>query len=153
MKLSNYARFFEEAAGKGHDATTLAVLLLEGITGMRREGVDVSKADKAFIVEVMEIYGKGGVNRDILFDFVGECLKTGRRPAEVVKKFRAEVAGTKEIEKKVSELISRNREMIKSRGSFAFGALMGDLMKEYKGRVSGKVLGEILRRKLKEEGL
>jgi glutamyl-tRNA(Gln) amidotransferase subunit E len=153
MKLSNYARFFEEAAGKGHDATTLAVLLLEGITGMRREGVDVSKADKAFIVEVMEIYGKGGVNRDILFDFVGECLKTGRKPAEVVKKFRAEVAGTKEIEKKVSELISRNREMIKSRGSFAFGALMGDLMKEYKGRVSGKVLGEILRRKLKEEGL
>ncbi len=148
MKLSNYARFFEKAVEKGYDATALSVLLLEGMTEIKREGIDVSAVDEEFIEGVMEAYKKGEVNRDVLLDFVKECLKSKEKPSEVIKKFKKEEVDIKEIEDRVDELIEKNKETIKSRGSFALGALMGDLMKEYKGKVSGKILGEVLKKKL-----
>ncbi|HIH10180.1 MAG TPA: Glu-tRNA(Gln) amidotransferase subunit GatE [Candidatus Diapherotrites archaeon] len=148
MKLSNYARFFEKMAHEGADARMLAVLLLEGLTELKREGVKVEDADEDFVRGIVDVYMKGIINKDILLEFVKECLASGENPNEAAIKFKKDAVSHKEIESRIDELIGKNKELVQAKGSMALGALMGDLMKEYKGKVSGKVLGDLLRKKL-----
>lgn len=148
MKLSNYARFFERVVYEGADAKTLAVLLLEGLTEIRREGISTEDADEEFVRKVMDVYMKGIINKDVLLDFVRECLKSKEDVNEAAIKFKKDAISHKDVEKRIDGLIEKNKELVQEKGQMAFGALMGDLMKEYKGKVSGKVLGDLLRKKL-----
>ncbi|MCX8158125.1 MAG: Glu-tRNA(Gln) amidotransferase subunit GatE [Candidatus Diapherotrites archaeon] len=151
MKLNNYARFFEEMVEDGVEAKTLAVFLLEWITQLKRENLDVDKIDEIFIKDVIDVYMKGIVTRDNLLDFIRYCLISNEPVKEAAIKFKKDTISIKEVENKIEEIVKTNRELIKDKKEYAFSALMGDVMKELKGKIQAKILSEILRRKIAEE--
>jgi len=54
--------------------------------------------------------------------------------------------GPSELEALVDHVVQENRELLRTRGSAAFSPLMGDVMREVRGRRDGQEVAEVLRR-------
>ena len=55
-----------------------------------------------------------------------------------------------DVEKAVAGVISRNRKLVDEKGMHAMGALMGEAMRELKGRASGNQINEALKKFLEK---
>ena len=70
--------------------------------------------------------------------------------AGIAKEFGLGKPSKGEAEKVIAELVKKNGKMILEQGERALGPLMGDAMKELKGKVPGKEISEILKREIKK---
>jgi len=153
MKLSNYARFFEEIVAKGANAKVSANLLLQTLTELKREGIEVEKAKLSDIEELLLLEAKGKINKSVLASAVKELVK-GKSVEEVLlsEKEKAGLINENEVKKIISEIVSKNLALVQDKGMGAIGPLMGDLTKEpaLKG-VDGKMLSELLRKEIQAQ--
>jgi len=148
MKLSNYARFFEESVKDGANAKVLAALLLQTLTELRRGGVEVDKVTLEQIKSLALAEAKGKIGKNNLGEAVSELAK-GKSVEEVILGKKNTSVDIKSIEKIVIQIVSKNSTLVKAKGMGAIGPLMGDLMKEPALRgVDGKVLSDLLRKEI-----
>jgi glutamyl-tRNA(Gln) amidotransferase subunit E len=143
MKLSNWACFFESLLGKGFNATTSAAFLLEGLKTIEREGVEVEAITEQKIEILLEAEKKGTISKDVLLDAARETAK-GVPVEKAVEGIAGKKAGAGESEKIIEKILESNQALIQAKGKLAMNALMGDAMKELKGRASGKEIMELL---------
>jgi len=147
MKLSNFACFFEKLLKKGINATTAASLLLEGITQLRREGMKNIGNEMVETVLVFEKEKK--ISKDILLDFLREWSKSPESKAEkILKTMNVERADESQLQKVIASVIEKNKAIVETRGERAIGALMGETMKELKGKADGSTISRILKEEL-----
>ncbi|MCX6803996.1 MAG: Glu-tRNA(Gln) amidotransferase subunit GatE, partial [Candidatus Diapherotrites archaeon] len=148
MKLSNYARFFERIVAKGANPKTSATLLLQTLTELKREGIEIEKVKLDEIEELLLAESKGKINRTALSDAMKEFTKRATI-GEILSGNKTSQIDNKTIEKIIITLVSKNMTLVKTKGMGAIGPLMGDLMKEpaLKG-IDGKVLSEILKKEI-----
>jgi len=151
MKLSKHACFFEELLGKGLNATTTAAFLLEGMKSLEREGVETWRVTEQELTELLEAEKKGKLGKKNLPEAVKLIVSKGLSTELAIKELFVEKAGSGELEKIISGIIKKNSEMIKARGEHAANALMGDAMRELKGKASGQEIMKLLREAVKEE--
>jgi len=146
MVLSNSACLFEKLLKKGINATTAATLMLETSVQLKREGINVSNAMLSGLL-IAEKQGK--VTKDIFGDVLRAWAKNNTQEIEdVIKSLGMEKAGKGEAEKVIARIVQENKAIIKENGARAIGALMGDVMKQLKGRVSGKEASALLRKEI-----
>ena len=58
--------------------------------------------------------------------------------------------GEDELNKILDEIIQKNMDLVKERGERAVVTLMGITMKEVRGKASGKMVNDLLRKKISE---
>ncbi len=147
MELSNYACFFERLLEKGINATTAATLLLDGLTQLRREGTkDVSNqmVESALLLEKNK-----KISKDILLDFLRQWSKgPGTKAEDVLKGMGIERVSDERLRKTIVDIIEKNRSLVEAKGERALAALMGDTMRELKGKADGSTISRILREEL-----
>lgn len=149
MKLSNYARFFEETVAIGANPKVLAGLLLQTLTELKREGIVVEKVLLEDIRWLALAEAKGKIRKNNLRHAVIELSK-GKTLDEILSEAQSvQSADKKAIEAKVAEVVSKNAELVKAKGMGAVGPLMGDLMRDpaLKG-IDGKLLSEMLKKEI-----
>ena len=147
MKLSNFACFFEELLGKGINATTAASLLLDGITQLRREGI--KGISNEMIEETLILEKEKKLSKDILLDFLREWSKNPEaNPVEILKGMNVERADESELQKVIARIIEKNKSLVEAKGMGAMGALMGDVMKELKGKADGSTINRLLKEEI-----
>lgn len=151
MKLSNYARFFERKVKKGLDAKRLAVFLLEGIVEARRDGAIIENLTENILEEFIEAVHKGKITKEIQLELL---IEKSQNPATSLTQLLEKISGGSaekgEIEKIVKEIIQKNEKLVKEQGMRAVGPLMGDAMKQLKGKVSGKEISNLLSREIQK---
>jgi len=151
MKLSNFARSFEEFVSDGHDAKTVAGLLLEGFVQLRREGVPVNSISNEMIREVLEALKKNKITKDVLLDVFREWIKNNEVPlATVLSQLKYETVETSEAESFAKQLVEKNASLVKEKKEAALSALMGDLMNEMKGKISGGEASTLIKKAISE---
>jgi glutamyl-tRNA(Gln) amidotransferase subunit E len=151
MKLSNYACFFEELLKKSFNATTAAILLLENFTEMKRAGIPVENITNEMIVELLGAIKKGEIAKEVLLSVVAEWAKTPQKNLSLImQKFRIEKFSEEKLRETVKKIIEKNIELVKEKKIAATSALMGDLMKELKGKAPGTEISRILNEELKK---
>ncbi|MFA5931440.1 MAG: Glu-tRNA(Gln) amidotransferase subunit GatE [archaeon] len=150
MKLNNFARFFEETVALGAQAKVAAGLLLQTLTELKRNGVEVEKVAREELRELLILESKGKISKNNLGEAV-EAISKGKTISEILAK-QIQSVDTKIIESKIKEIILKNSSIVKAKGMGAIGPLMGDIMREesLKG-VDGKVLSEILRKEIQKK--
>ena len=67
---------------------------------------------------------------------------------EVLKGMKIERVEDQELEKIVAGIIEKNRQLVEEKGERAIGALMGDAMKQLKGKADGKTISRILKEEI-----
>jgi glutamyl-tRNA(Gln) amidotransferase subunit E len=148
MRLSNYARFFEGVVKKGANPKVAASLLLQTLTELKREGVEVEKVSLTSIEELLLLEAKEKIQKAALANTITQMSK-GSTIEEILSQKQSNQIDTKIIEAKVKEIVQKNSALVKSKGMGAVGPLMGDLTKEesLKG-ADGKTLSELLRKEI-----
>ncbi|MCH7902731.1 Glu-tRNA(Gln) amidotransferase subunit GatE [archaeon] len=151
MKLNNYARFFERKVKEGLDAKRLAVFLLEGIVEARRNGAVIENLSERILEEFIEAVHKGKITKEIQLELLIEKSKNPETPlTQLLEKIGGRSAGKEEIEKIIREIIQKNEKLVKEQGMRAIGPLMGDAMKQLKGKASGNEISSLLSKEIKK---
>lgn len=152
MKLSNYARMYEKLLSKGFDATKTAAFLLESLTQARRNGVDTDVFNDEMLEEFLQEMKNGNITKEVHLELLAEWSKnTSMKLQSIIAGRNIGSASTGDVEKAVREIIARNSKLIDEKGMHALSALMGEAMKELKGRVSGNEISSALRRELEKK--
>jgi glutamyl-tRNA(Gln) amidotransferase subunit E len=151
MKLNSYACFFEELLEKGFNATIAASLLLENFTEMKRAGIPVENISREMVVEILTAVKKGDLTKEVLLAVAAEWAKTPEKSLSlIIQKFSIEKISESQVRAVVKKIIEKNSALVKEKKAAAISALMGDIMKELKGKASGSLISRILQEELRK---
>lgn len=149
MKLDNNAIFFEELVGRGADATSTAWLLLEGLVQLKRNGIAAEKISDEMIESVVIALKRRELSKDIVLQLLGAWAKTPEKKfAEIVVSMGIGKTSDEEVRAVVLKVIEANKAIVAEKKLGAMSALMGDLMKELRGKASGEQISRILKEEL-----
>ena len=150
LKRRNYTCFFEELLKKGVNATTAAALLLEGLTQLRREGIENISNE---MIETGLLLEKGKeMPKGMLLEFLRQWKKKPfAEPEEILGEMNIGKADESEVRGIIRGIVEKNRALAAEKGERALGALMGDAMRELKGGASGEEISRILREELSKK--
>ncbi len=154
MKLNNYARFFEELAEKGFKATDTAVLLLEGLTTLKRQGIKTENLNEKMIEKVLIAVKEKKLIKDNQLKALSLWTKKKEKPFEsILQELQEEQFSGEKTRNTIKEIINKNSAIINTQNANVFSALMGDAMIQLKGKASGKEISKILREELEKKGI
>lgn len=147
---SEYAELFEAVVKEsGVSPTTVAAFLTESLKALKRDGVEVAKLTGEQLREVFRMVGSGELAKEALNDLVTWlCKHEGKTVQEAVENLGFKMLSESELEKIVERVVEANRSLVEERGANAFGALMGLVMREVRGKGSAELVSRILRKKL-----
>jgi len=150
MKLSNYACFFEKLLEKGINATTAATLLLESLTQLRREGIENISSEMAETALLLEKQKK--ISKDILLGFLRQWSKNpGAKAESILAGMKIERVEESEVQKVIAQIVEKNISLVKQKGENAMGALMGEAMRDLKGKADGATISRILKEEIAKQ--
>lgn len=151
MKLNNFARFFEKLVKKGYDPKKTATVLLDGLTHVKRMGGDTVVLTEQMLEEFFAKRVSGEIKREIYAEILLAWAKNPSKSLdEILKEKMVLTASRSEIVETIKRIVKQNDNLIKEKGINAMGALMGDTMKELKGKARGAEVNKILQEELKK---
>ena len=138
---------FEELVRRGHGPALAARLLIHdlpavpGVEGGPEREFPLATLDELLRAEESGSFAKEGIPVVLL-----EIAKGAPTVESAVR--RAGLSGftSAELERLVDRVVAQNDSLVRSRGQEAFSALMGDVMREVRGRRDGQEVAEALRR-------
>jgi glutamyl-tRNA(Gln) amidotransferase subunit E len=103
--------------------------------------------DLEILRKLMDGYTKGLYTREAIEEILKRvCERSSFEEAAAPFK----TAGQEEVEAVVSGILEKERALIEKKGRDAFKAIMGEAMKELRGKADGKALSDIVRKKIEE---
>ncbi len=145
---SEHHSLFEEYAEK-IPPTIVARILHIVPSELRKEGYDVDRLERRHFETALKLVADGKIAKE----GAEEVLKIFcRNPDASVEDIITSLSGAEDLEEFIARLVDEKEDLIRERGEHAFKPLMGLVMKEFRGRVDGKIVAEKLmdaiRRKL-----
>lgn len=167
-KLSNYdahvlvsdkfhADYFEECIREGADPKKVSNWLtteLFGLLNARRETLATCKVKAKALAQLIQLMDKQVISGKIAKEVLPVMVETGKDPENIVKeKGLVQVTDTGVLEDAAKKIIAANPKSVadyKGGKTQALGFLVGQLMKETKGKANPALANQILEKVLKE---
>jgi len=131
------------------EPSVIASMLVETPVRLAREGVPERALSLPILTELLREIDSGRVAKEAGPEILRAMgAKEGQTVLEAINSLGLEAVGESEIQRVVDAIISRERNLIKERGERAFSPLMGEAMKQLRGRADGATVGRILRERL-----
>lgn len=148
---SDYLALFEEVVREtGVQPSYVAATLTETLVSLSRLGLKIESLSNHTLKEVFKLVDEAKISKEGVPAVLEKILKgEARSPREAAEQLGLTPASEEEVKEKVKELVERNRQLIRSKGQGAFSALMGELMRDLRGRVDGKKLSLLLQEEVK----
>jgi glutamyl-tRNA(Gln) amidotransferase subunit E len=137
---------FETLVGEGFAAPTVARLLAqdlpEAMTGLPEpvRPVELGELESVLRALAEGRFAKEGVGR-----ILHEMLAGGGGVDAAIAKAGLAPLSREELERLVEGILDENESLLRARGERAESALMGDVMRQVRGRRDGKEVAEVLR--------
>ncbi|MEM3642085.1 MAG: Glu-tRNA(Gln) amidotransferase subunit GatE, partial [Candidatus Bathyarchaeia archaeon] len=150
---SEHVELFETIVKESRTSpTTVAVFLTETLKALKREGVQIEKVSENQIREIFKSVSVGELTKEALPDVFSWLSKNeGKSIKEAINSLGLKMLSEEALEKIVDNIIRANKKLVEERGENAFGPLMGIIMKEMRGKVNAALVGELIKKKLKNE--
>lgn len=149
--MSERSELFEDVVKLGVSPKLVATILLDTMTSLRRDGYPVDDISDEILYELFEVFARGEISKeafpDLLMYLSNHPEKTIK---EALKTLKVEKISVNELEKIIDEILDKNTKLLSDRGEKAFKPLMGDVMKVVRGKIDGKIVSQILMRKIRE---
>ncbi len=153
---STYLPLFEELMEiYSNDKTITPTLVVRTLTGLlselKRDGVNISNITDSHFIQLFKTVSEGSVAREGIEKVLRQFAKTPQMSMEkVIEELGLAGPETAEIETFIEAVIRDREAFISEKGMGAVGPLMGVVMKEFRGKVDGKVLSELLKQKINQ---
>ncbi|MEM2971667.1 MAG: Glu-tRNA(Gln) amidotransferase subunit GatE [Candidatus Bathyarchaeia archaeon] len=150
MLDSEYDQLFEAIIKEsGVSPTTIAVFLTETLRALKREGIPTEKISEKQIREIFKSLGSGELTKEALADVAVWLSKNEDKSVqEAINSLGLKIISKEELEKIIDNIIEANKEFVKKRGADAFGAIMGLVMKEVRGKANVELVSKLVKEKL-----
>lgn len=149
------AEYFEECARQYSDKKKVANWIMGDIMAeMNDRGVGIKELGikPAALLGLLKMVDGGKLSGKMAKDVLIEVIETGATPEDiVVKKGLSQITDTAEIEKAVKAVLEKNEKSVSDYSSGKKNALIflvGQVMKETKGKASPAIVNELLKRLL-----
>jgi glutamyl-tRNA(Gln) amidotransferase subunit E len=132
---------------------TSVVRVLETILyELEKEGVEVNKITEDHMIQLFRLQSEGKIPNEA----ISNILKTIALKPDVGVDESAESLGIGgvdkgELETAVDKLIEEKMDFVKGKGLNAVGPLMGLIMKDFRGKVSGEEVNRLLKEKISKK--
>ena len=129
----------------------VASILCSSITNLERQGLDATLLKSEYIIESFELLAYGKIPKESL-EIIFESIMSGKSENVSMAMQSTDVSSMDEVELNgiLDKIIQNNIELVKKLGDQAITTLMGLAMKEVRGKASGKMVNDLLRRKISE---
>jgi glutamyl-tRNA(Gln) amidotransferase subunit E len=120
--------------------------------GLGNEGVNVNNITEVHLMELFRLHADGKIPNEA----VSEVLKLIASKPELTAEKAARTLGiggveTKELKAVIDKIINSRMDFIKEKGMNSAGPLMGVVMKELRGKVSGQEISRLLKERLSKK--
>jgi glutamyl-tRNA(Gln) amidotransferase subunit E len=148
--LPLFEEFMPEFTGNQNINATLIVRTLTGtLPELKRDGVETDNLQDSNFVDIFRLVAAGELVKEGIDDVLRELSKNpSARAKDVAEKLGLGNVDTADLETFIDNLIEERQDFITEKGPGAVGPLMGPVMKEFRGKVDGKVLSELLKQKV-----
>jgi aspartyl-tRNA(Asn)/glutamyl-tRNA(Gln) amidotransferase subunit B len=156
IETKERAQFFEEAVGSDAAlAKPVANWLLNDVARLEHEtGTPIEESDlrPEHVAELVALVNSGSTNTATAKAIVGESFRTGKSPGAVLKEQGlTQISSSDELATLAVKVIEANPKPVadyRSGKDAAIKALVGQLMRETRGRANPQVAEEVLRSQL-----
>jgi glutamyl-tRNA(Gln) amidotransferase subunit E len=147
---SEYGELFEVVVKESRvSATTVAAFMTETMKALKRDGVPVERITEAQIRDIFKHVASGQVAREAVSEIVAWLAQhEGSTVVEAVDSSGLKMLSKEELDKTVENVIQTHRRLIEERGLDAYGALIGLVMKEVRGRANAALVTELVKQRL-----
>ncbi|MFW6022383.1 MAG: Asp-tRNA(Asn)/Glu-tRNA(Gln) amidotransferase subunit GatB [Halanaerobiaceae bacterium] len=149
------AGFFEECIEEYDDAKAISNWIMgEFLRLVNEEGIEVeeSKISGKMLADMLKLIDKGEISSKIAKTVFEEMFKTGKDPETVVEeKGLKQISDEGKLEEIVMKVIEENPEAcedIRNGKDQAIGYLVGQVMKETRGKANPGMVNQMLREKI-----
>lgn len=149
--------YFEKVVAAGADPkASVNWIMGEFASQLSNAGIEIAKAPVTpeNLVKLLALIAKGTISGKIAKKVFAEMWKDGADPEEIVKaQGLVQISDTGALKELVVKVIANNPKAVedfKAGKKKAVGALVGQIMKETKGKANPKVINELLNDELKK---
>jgi len=127
------------------------------LTKLRRESglthdFDIDKVELHHHVDVFKLFVSGGAAKEVIPALlIGIAQHPKMDVEDIAKNMGLGQKRIEDIELFVENIIDQRIDFVKERGLGAVGPLMGEVMKEFRGSVDGKILSALLKKKIEAQ--
>ena len=149
---SEYFELFEEICKEKSNSTNfVASSLCSTITNLQRQGLDSELLRSEEILKIFKLLSQEKITKESV-EMIFEQIMRGKSQSvdAVIENMSIEVMDNKQLEEIIEKIINNNIDTVKKDGIHSLRPLMGLVMKEVRGKASGKIVNELLTKKLKE---
>jgi len=149
---SEYMKIFEKICeNKKNSPNFVASILCSSITNLERKGLDAMLLKPEHIIESFELLASGKIPKESL-EIIFESIMSGKSENVSIAMQSTDVSSMDEgkLDEILDKIIQNNMELVKKLGDKAITTLMGLAMKEVRGKASGKMVNDLLRKKVSE---
>ena len=149
---SEYSELFETIIKESEvSSITVAAFLTETLRALKRDGVQVDNVSEKQIREIFKHVGTGELTKEAIPEVVSWLSKhEDKNIQEAISSLGLKILSKEELMKIVDSILENNKKIVEERGIEAFGSLMSMVMKEVRGKANAALVGELIRKKLKQ---
>ncbi len=151
LAVHDYAILFENIVNElGIDPMLVATTFLQKMKALGRDGVPVDRITRDHLWQVFELLAENRVAKEVVDDLLTHLASNPGDTANIaVEKLKLETVSVEKVRIFIKGILERNLNIIKERGEKSIGPLMGEIMKELRGKIDGKTVSRILREEIK----
>ena len=147
---SEYMELFEKICeNKKNSANFVASILCSSITNLERQGLDATLLKPEHIIESFELLASGKIPKESL-EIIFERIMSGKSENVSMAMQSTDISSMDEDELNeiLDEIIQKNMELVRKLGENSVTTLMGIAMKGVRGKASGKIVNDLLQKKI-----
>ncbi|MCS7128934.1 MAG: Glu-tRNA(Gln) amidotransferase subunit GatE [Sulfolobales archaeon] len=143
---------FEELVslyGSRVQPTIIASAVESVLKSLKREGVPIENITDEHIEQAIALLAEGTIAKEALPNLFSKLAKEPFKTArEAAAEIGLEALSISELEGIVEKAIEENKSKVLEKGERAFSLIMGEVMKIVRGKIDGKIVAEVVKRKL-----
>ena len=147
---SGFDSLFDEMLAMGVPSKLVARTLINTLPELEGEGLDVGVLTKDVLAGVLEKVERGAFSKEGVPELLKRMIEHGEGAAEAAEALKLSGASGSQIEEIIDRIVSEKMDFIRDRRERAIAPLMGLVMKELRGKADGKLLNELLEKKVNE---
>lgn len=145
ITYSEYLNLFEKLSEK-FEPVLVASILTSILKDLKRRNVQTDYLKDQDFYDVLDMVSKKKIGKEAVSEVLEDICKYHSSAQEVVKKMGIKSLNEDDLLKIVKKVINKNPELAKHK---KVGPLMGDIMKEVRGRIDGENVKKMLEKELK----
>ncbi|MBI3840796.1 MAG: Glu-tRNA(Gln) amidotransferase subunit GatE [Thaumarchaeota archaeon] len=132
------------------EPSVAASILVDLPARLSREGIEESSLGLPVLKELIMAIAERRVAKEAAPDVLREVGRGANTVEGAIDRLGLRAADVKEVIRSIDAAISRNHDVVSGKGEAAFSPLMGEVMRELRGRADGALVSRLLKERLEQ---